>query len=1156
MSSPFVHLHIHTEFSFLDGAIKLNPLMEKVASYGMNAVAITDHGNLSGMIKFYKKAQSFYKEDELKKIKPIIGCELYVASGSRFDRNMHAPGPYHLVLWAENETGYYNLIRLVSLSHLEGFYFKPRVDYELLERYSEGLVASSACIQGEVAQAALKDGLKAAEQVADFYAQIFKNRFYLEVQPHSFPEQQRVNDAMLALHKKMELPLLATNDCHYLEMKQAKSHDVLLCIQTKNTIREANRFKFQTNELYFKSPQEMIQGLSGLPGAIENTLEVAERCNLKLSFGQTIYPEFEVPEGHTLDTLFEKKAWESFEKIIERIGEDPNLTPELLSEKEDIYRRQIEYEIDLIKHKGFSGYFLIVQDFIQWAKQHRIPVGPGRGSAAGCLVSYAMGITNIDPIQYGLLFERFLNPERKDNPDIDIDFCERRRDEVIQYVTEKYSKECVAQIQATAAMNAKAVVRDVGRAMGIPISDADKLVKLFPIKLDLSLDEAERAPEVKKMLSETAWGAELWEIAKDLEGLARHPSTHAAGVVISKQPLLDIVPLKMDKDGKILVQLDKKDVEDAGLVKFDFLGLTTLSVIDKTLDLIEKTHRLRIDLDRISMKDPNVFQMLTDGHTTGVFQFESPGMKALLKRLEPTKIEDLIAINALYRPGPIQSGLIDEFIDCKKGIKEVAYEHPSLHAVLEETYGMMVYQEQVMRAASVIAGFSLGDADLLRRAMGKKDKALLEKQKTRFLAGAKSKGIDEQLADRIFRLIEHFAGYGFNKSHSTAYAVLAYQTAYLKRYYPAEFMASLLTMHAEATDKVISIIAECRDMNIEVLPPDVNYSFSEFSVEDDKIRFGLHAIKNVGEGAAEAIVNARESANRFISLAHFCEEVDLGRVTRRVIEHLVKAGVFDSVNKDRHRLLAVIDEAVERAARIAATKSSGQLGLFGAKRMGPPEDSLPEAQPWSKNVWLMNEREALGFYFSGHPLDQMSSILQHYASDDSATLREINYEAEVRIGAIISDINVKETKNGELMAQVICEDAKGSFIATFLPKVWRNCEQLVRSDKPLLLMGRTDGDFEGRILMEDIIELENAPKVCSKEIHFHLRTGNISKGQIELLYNIMMRYQGNCRAILHVEVPEISDAVFRLPSRFSLSISDALVQEIENLFGSGVLTFQ
>src|SRR5579872_3860074 len=963
---PFVHLHCHTDYSLLDGACEISQLMDTVAAQKMPAVAMTDHGNLFGAVQFYNTAKA-------KGIHPVIGCEVYVSQQGRLTRS-DSDRYNHLVLLCENQEGYRNLIDLVSTAFLEGFYYKPRIDKDLLAQHSKGLIAMSACLRGDINETILADRYDEARRLAYTYQDIFgRGNFFLEIQDHGLEQDKRVTPQVNRLSAETGIPLVATNDAHYLQRDDARAHEILMCIQTGKTMSDPARMHWDHPDFYLKSRAEMMQLFGELEDSLDRTWEIAQRCQVKLEKIKEPFPRFDVPAEHSTDTYFEFVARQGFEKRRPRL--EALRAQGRLKHDPAEYAERLDREIKMIQQMKFSGYFLIVWDFIRFAKSSSIPVGPGRGSAAGSLVSYSMEITDIDPLQYGLLFERFLNPERISMPDIDIDFCTNGRGRVIQYVTEKYGREQVAQIITFGTLGARAAIKDVGRVLDMGFADVERVTKLVPAVLNIGLDAAIKAePGFEEAARKDPRVAEILEVAKRLEGLCRNASVHAAGVVISPEPLKTLVPLYRTNRDEVVTQYDMNGLEKLSLLKMDFLGLTTLTIIDDALKLIEQHRGVKLVLDDLPLDDTASYEIFSKGYTSGVFQFESAGMRDILRRYQPDRVEDLIALNALYRPGPM--GMIDDFIDRKHGRKEVVYDLPEMQEILQETYGVMVYQEQVMQIANRIAGYSLGEADLLRRAMGKKKAEEMAKQRARFVAGAKANGHPAKKAERIFDQMEKFAGYGFNKSHSAAYAYLAYVTAYLKAHYPIEFMSALLTSETGNTAKVVKYINECREMRIRVLPPDVNSSDFDFtpvvSGPDEGIRFGLGAIKNVGANAVESIATARTTDGPFTSLYDFCERVDLGAVNRRMIESFIKAGAMDTLEGTRAQQMAVIDSAMENGTRVWKDRASGQSGLFAMLTAEQPaaEHPLPKVPDWTGPEKLTSEKEMLGFYITGHPLDQ------------------------------------------------------------------------------------------------------------------------------------------------------------------------------------------
>src|SRR6202158_4305531 len=924
MGQPqFVHLHVHTDYSLLDGACENSELLDEASRQKMPAVAITDHGNLFA-------AANFFYEASKRDVKPIIGCEVYVAKGSRHDRGEKTNGGHgqergeaepgsrgtnHLVLLCESLEGYHNLIKLVSAGFLEGFYYKPRIDYDLLAKHSKGLIALSACLRGPVTESVVEQKFEQARENAYRLGNLFgKGNFFLEIQDQGLEVEKGVNRELVRLSKETGIPLVATNDCHYLHHSDAHAQEVLLCIQTGKTMSDTHRMKFQTDQFFFKTAQEMAQVFGQTPEALDRAVAIAGRCNVKIDAMQNSFPEFQVPEGRTVDTHFEAVVREGFASRVPVL--EARAKQGLLRKTLAEYETRLTNEIRMIQQMRYAGYFLIVWDFIRYARSQGVPVGPGRGSAAGSLVSYALQITDVDPLQYDLLFERFLNPERVSMPDIDIDFCMRRRSEVIEYVTGKYGRSNVAQIITFGTMAAKAAIKDVGRAMDLPYGEVDRIAKLVPAQLNITLDEAlKQAPQLKSLIDGDARYTDLMEVAKRLEGLARHASPHAAGVVISPEPLTNLVPLYKSNRDEITTQYDMKGLEHIGLLKMDFLGLTTLTVLDDAVRMVDQNRGVHVDLGTLPLDDERTYKLFARGETTAIFQFESHGMRDILRRYQPTRLEDLTALNALYRPGPLQGGMVDDFINRKHGKKKVTYDLPELKEILEETYGVILYQEQVMQIANRLAGFSLGEADILRRAMGKKNREEMAAQREKFLLGCAARKVPAKKAEKIFDLMAEVAGYGFNKSPSCAYALLAYQTAYLKTHYPVEFMAALLTSETGNTEKVVKYINEARGMGITVLPPDVNSSDLNFTPVGESIRFGLQAIKNVGENTVKGILEARVELGRFISLYQFCDHVDTRLLNRRVVESLIKSGAMDTLGARRSQIFAVIDRAMESAQR-------------------------------------------------------------------------------------------------------------------------------------------------------------------------------------------------------------------------------------------------
>jgi DNA polymerase-3 subunit alpha len=1165
----FVHLHLHTEYSLLDGAISIENLVKKVVELKMPAVAVTDHGNLFSVIEFYQKAMKAG-------VKPIIGCEIYVAPGSRFEKALPTGRNdeefYHLILLARNRQGYKNLLKLVTAAYLEGFYYKPRIDKELLRQHSEGLIGLSACLGGEIPSLLLQGRYDDAKRTAlDFQVMLGKENFYLELQDNGIPEQEQVNRELVRLSKDADIPVVATNDCHYLDMEDHKAHDALLCIQTGKTVRDANRMHFSSETFYLKTPEEMKRAFSYIPEAIANTVAIADRCNLEIELGKYHLPHFPVPDGYTLHSYMSELAWKGLD---ERFTEIEAVRGAGSIDRET-YRKRLEEELKMIEKMGFSGYFLIVWDFIHYAKEHGIPVGPGRGSAAGSLAAYCLRITDLDPLPYNLLFERFLNPERISMPDIDVDFCQDRRDEVIKYVTEKYGPDHVTQIITYGTMLAKGVIRDVGRVLDIPYADVDKLAKLVPNKLNITLKEAmEQEPKLKEIAKKEPRMAELMEIALGLEGQVRHASKHAAGVVISEEPLTEYLPLFKTPKDEITTQYDMKAVEKIGLIKFDFLGLRNLTVIRRAENLInqrlQKAPLARADdfsVSRIPLDDPRPYELLGRGETAGIFQFESSGMRDIMIKMKPSVFEDLIALGALYRPGPLGSGMVDVFIKRKKGQTKITYELPQLEPILKDTYGVIVYQEQVMQIARTLAGYSLGGADLLRRAMGKKDPAVMAKEKVPFLDGAKKLGIDPKKAEVIFDLMAKFAEYGFNKSHSAAYALISYQTAYLKAHFPVEYMAALLTSEVEDTDKVVKYIYEARQMGIVILPPDVNESRWDFTVVEaherdtvepgsniGSVRFGLMAVKNVGLSAIEAIIEARESKGVFTSLADFCRKVDQRRVNRRVVEALIKCGAFDATGARRSQMMEGIDVMMGQAARHQEQEAAGQFSIFDA--LGETQDpALPDVPEWKESQLLSFEKESVGFYISGHPLAAFENDLKRYATATTETLDQFADGKEVIICGIIAGLKQKITKKNDKMAIMNLEDLAGAVEVIVFPDLFRTSQHLLVTDAPLIIRGTLDKSEQGnKIKALTLGLLTEVKRKGATRLDIRLNATGLTREDLVRMKDILMRYQGPIPVYLRLQSPAGGDSLISVGREIRVAPSDQLISEIESFLGAGTVS--
>jgi DNA polymerase-3 subunit alpha len=1164
MGQPeFVHLHVHTDFSLLDGACETGELLDEASRQKMPAVAITDHGNLFA-------AANFFYEASKRDVKPIIGCEVYVARGSRHDRGEKTAngndrssngdrdemepgsrGSNHLVLLCENLEGYHNLIKLVSSGFLEGFYYKPRIDYDLLQKHSRGLIALSACLKGPVTEAVVHEKYDQARENAYRLRDIFgKQNFFLEIQDQGLEIDKKINPHLVRLSKETGIPLVATNDCHYLHHEDAHAQEVLLCIQTGKTMGDPNRMKFQTDQFYFKTAAEMAKVFGEIPEALRRTVDIAARCNVKVERIANPFPEFQVPTGHTPGSYFEKVVREGFASrvpYLERMAKAGALANSLAE-----YERRLTNEIQMIQKMRYEGYFLIVWDFIHYARTQDVPVGPGRGSAAGSLVSYAMRITDVDPLQYNLLFERFLNPERVSMPDIDIDFCMRRRGELIEYVTQKYGRENVAQIITFGTMAAKAAIKDVGRAMEIPYVEVDRLAKMVPTTLGITLERAlEDAPQLKAAVNSDEKLKDLMAVALRLEGLSRHASTHAAGVVISPQPLTDLVPIYKTNRDEITTQFDMNALERIGLLKMDFLGLTTLTVLHDAVKMVEQNRGVKIDIDNLALDDAETYKLFARGDTTAIFQFESHGMRDILRRYQPTRIEDLTALNALYRPGPIQGGMIDDFINRKHGKTKVSYELPQLQDILEETYGVILYQEQVMQIANRLASFSLGEADILRRAMGKKKKEEMAAQRAKFLNGCANNKIPEKKAERIFNLMEEFAGYGFNKSHSCAYALLAYQTAYMKTHYPVEFMAALLTSETGNAEKAVKYINEARGMSISILPPDVNESDLYFTPVGESIRFGLAAIKNVGENTAKAIRDSRLSGGEFKALYDFCERIEPRFLNKRVFESLIKSGAVDSLGP-REAMAASIDDALASLQRASRLRESGQHGLFGGG--GTTEAAVPfllrDAPLWSEEERLASEYAMLGFYVSGHPLEKYSSRLAEW---NVVRLEEVEGQRngkEIAVAALIVGARPMRSKKGARWAIFTIQDMTGVQELLAFPESFTKHEQTLKPGTPLLLKVRVQIEEAGtRLSLQEARRIQDIAERAAAQAEFRVRLSmdSMNEGTLDLLEKLFAGAPGTSQVVFELESPDGTLAV--VPSQQRVKATPELMDAVRRIRG-------
>ncbi len=1133
MNNRFVHLHVHTEYSLLDGAIKIKDLVSRAKEWDMGAVAVTDHGVMFGAIEFYYECMK-------QGVKPIMGCEVYVDPKGHTRREGQG-GNYHLLLLAENEEGYRNLVKLVSIANVEGFYYKPRVDYDLLSKYSKGLIASSACLAGEVPSLILSGRYDEAKEKALLYRDIFgEGNFYLEVMSNGLSEQAVANKHVIELARKVNIPLLATNDAHYLESSDADWHEILLCVQTNSTVNSKNRFQFGSKEFYLRSPVEMWKIFGDeLSDALHNTVDISERCNVKLEFGQYMLPEYKVPEGETLESYLALKAQEGLAK---RFG-----GREIPQE----YIKRMEYELGIIKQMGFAGYFLIVQDFINAAKERGIPVGPGRGSAAGSLVAYALRITEIDPIKYNLLFERFLNPERISMPDIDTDISDKRRDEVIDYVVEKYGRDKVAQIITFDRMKSRAAVRDVGRALDMPYPDVDKVAKLIPFNVS-SIEEAlELSHELKASYDGNREVKQLLDYASHIEGIARHCSQHAAGVVISPEPLVNIVPLKAINGTQIVTQYPMEPLEKLGLVKMDFLGLRTLSMIEETLKNIAKNGKKVPDLTQLPMDDRATYEMLQRGDTMGVFQLESSGMRQLLKKLCPDSFHDIIAVLALYRPGPLGSGMVDQYIERKHGRSPISYPHPALEEALKETYGIILYQEQVMQIAARLAGYTLGQADILRRAMGKKKVEEMEEQRQVFVKGCLENAVSAEQANEIFDLIQYFAGYGFNKSHSAAYAMISYQTAYLKAHYPVEFLAAFLSSHIGAKKEVLArYVREVRSGGIEVLPPDVNESEAGFTAVGDVIRFGLSAVAKAGSGAVEAILRARREGGPYKSLWDFVSRIDLRAVNKSVIESLIGVGAFDGLHSNRRQILESLPVLLEARARLDEDKFQQRLFSLDGNDSLDVEPALVDIEDFEFHEKLELEKDAVGLYISGHPFEAYEERVRKYAyCTPSELIHWCSPQAKPLVGGIVTDVAEKYTKKGDLMGIVGVEDLDAKLEVVCFPRMWGKVKAFCQAGNVILVSGRLEERGGGlTMIAEDVVPLEVAERekdqIFRLRIPFHLCDETVLRNLIRTCKS----YPGKDQVL--VEVYNDRFSAFILLNDTRVTVSEELKGKIEDMMGS------
>lgn len=1134
--ADFVHLHNHSQFSLLDGATKIDAMVKRAKEYKMPALALTDHGNLFGAMEFYTKCKA-------EGVVPIIGCETYVAPRGMAHKASipGAPdGGYHLLLLAKNLTGYKNLVKLSSAAYTEGFFYRPRIDFELLKQHGEGLIATSACVQGEVAQSLLAGRPEQAEEIARRYLDLLgKEHYYLEIQDHNIDIEDKVRPQVISLAHKLGVHLVATNDCHYLEQKHSKAHDALLCIQTGKVLSDKDRMRYNTDQIYFKSPEEMKKLFRETPEAIENTVAIAEMCHLELVTGQFYLPDFPLPDNYkTKEEYLAHLANEGLRRRYDR------LTPEL--------QTRLDYELGVISRMGFAGYFLVVADLVEYAKNNGVPVGPGRGSAAGSLVSYCLGITDIDPIRFDLLFERFLNPERISMPDIDIDFSDRGRDRVMQYVINKYGKDNVCQIITFGTMAARAAIRDVGRVLGMSYAEVDRIAKIIPFEVGMRLEEAMRLkPELKQMAQEDPRIATLLDFSQTLEGLTRHASTHAAGVVIAPAPLTEFVPLFKGSKGEVTTQYSMTWIESIGLLKMDFLGLRTLTVLEDAENAVRDNCGVTINWNDIGLEDPKVYELFASGETTGIFQFESSGMRDYLRKLRPSVFEDIIAMNALYRPGPLDMNMIETYIDRKHGREAVEYYHPSIEKILRDTYGVIVYQDQVMQVAAALAGFSMAKADTLRAAMGKKKAALMAQMKLEFIDGAVERKVPRDVAERVYDFCETFARYGFNRAHSASYAILAYRCAWLKSHFPVEFMAALMTSEMGDTDRIRILMRECQRLNVAVDPPDINVSRSAFTARGERILFGLSAVKNVGEGAVDVIVRARDEGEPFSSIFDFTSRVDVRTVNRRALEALVCAGAFDRIPGHRAQLLGALDAAISYGAQSATDRRRGQASLFdGGLAVDTPAPQLPEVAEWTAAERLAKEKEALGFYVSSHPLHDFAEELQLFSTVSTDQAGDLPDEAEVSIGGVVTALKTQPDRKGQMMAFLTLEDFGGTLEVICFAEPFRRCSAVLVNDALVLLTGRlnTREGERPKLLLSNATPLAEVRSGAVLDVHARLTPELVASGALDELDQILGRYdKGN--GFLFLYYPIGAETVKIRSSRVRLDAQRPLIASLRELLG-------
>ncbi len=1142
MGAPFVHLHNHTEYSMLDGAARIPDLVRAAGEKGYDTLAITDHGAMYGVVPFYREAME-------KGIKPIIGVEVYMTRGSRFDRRPIKDDPsFHLLLLAENREGYRNIMKLVTLSFMDGYYYKPRVDKEVLREYHRGIIALSACMKGEIASFLLNEDYDGATTAAREYLEIFGDgNFYLEIMDHQLPEQEKINPGLIALGEELGVGLVASNDLHYVEREDHVYHDVLLCIQTNSTLDQEDRLRFSSDQFYLKDCAEMQALFAHIPEALANSVQIAERCNVEIEFGRYHLPRYQVPDGYDLDGYLEKLARDGLRRLYGEVTPDQE--------------ERLDYELSVIREMGFSGYFLIVWDFIRYAKEKGIVVGPGRGSAAGSLVAYCLGITTVDPMRYGLLFERFLNPSRRTLPDIDIDFCYKRRPEVIEYVSGKYGEDRVAQIVTFSTMAARAAIRDAGRVFNLEYGKVDRLAKMVPDMPNITLDKAlETSSELREVYETDELSRHIIDTARKLEGITRQDSIHAAGVVIADDELCNYTPLqRRGADEETVTQYDMDAIQKIGLLKMDFLGLRTLTVISDTLDNIQRHRGIKIDIDSIPLEDPRTFELLQRGDTIGVFQLESPGMRSLLQDLRPTSFEDLVAVLALYRPGPLRSGMVKDFVNRRHNRMPIKYLHPDLEPILEQTSGIIVYQEQVMRLAVEMAGYTMAEADVLRGVVAKSKSEEMKEQREKFVEGAVSRGYARHLAEKIFELIENFGFYGFNKSHSTAYAVISYQTAYLKTHYPVEFMAANITSVSGNKDKVPELVNECRKMGIRILPPDINESYKEFTPVEGGIRFGLTAVRNLGENAADRIIALRREAGPFVSLLDFCQRLGPGTVNKRTLESLIKSGAFDFLGLTRNHLLKIHDRVADLAAEKQHLLEQGQHSLFGDEEEEPLL-SIPIEEELPKDRLLAYEKEMLGIYVTDHPLMHVREAFKRSVECDIADLPQLPDGAVKWIGGIISKKVQRFTKKNELMATLVLEDLTGRVEVTVFPALYLQHKECLQEDRVVCVKAKVEtGDREEEAAAVKVVALGiSEPRLKNKEdcdLFINMEAFQAERETMGQLKDILERHPGNTTVKLKLR-GDGEVQVFMLPEGLRVTPEGSLYAEVLALLGDGCIALE